>query len=193
MSSRQPLDALFAGYLHDLAELATLVVDEHGRGLRSARTLVGKLVLEGVRVSVYERVFLLPVLRAELPDGEAVVRAELAELDQLERRLTALEGLEPHTPAASAALEQVAEHVLSLARRQRAGVLPLLSEAMGDRDLGRLAEQVTPTHEPGVTHSHPQLPPQWDVQTWPSRGLVVAVRTAFLEEAERREGTLTGG
>src|SRR3954447_25846860 len=97
MSSRTPPDALFAGYDHDLAQLAQLAHDEHAEGRRDAKALVGKLVLEGVRVSVYERHFLLPIVAEELDDGPARARAEVERLDELERALAALEGLDGDT------------------------------------------------------------------------------------------------
>ncbi|NHC14153.1 hypothetical protein [Motilibacter deserti] len=187
MSSRVPLDALFAGYLHDLAELAELARDEHAEGLRGARALVGKLVLEALRVSVDERHFLLPVVQEALADGADRSRGIVADLDELEAKVVALEGLDPTTPAAGAALEELTETVVALAREQRAGVLPALAEAVDDRELVALAAPASPTQQAGTTHSHPKLPPQYDLQQWPTRGLARVTREALEHEARIRE------
>jgi len=187
MSSRVPLDALFAGYLHDLASLAELARDEHAEGLRGARALVGKLALEAVRVSVYERHFLLPVVQESLSDGADRARAEAAALDGLEERVLGLEGLEPGSEAATAALAALHETAVTLAQDQRTGVLPALAEALDDRALIDLAERVSPSQMAGATHSHPSLPQQYDLAQWPTRGLTRAAREALTREARIRE------
>ncbi|NHC45368.1 hypothetical protein [Motilibacter aurantiacus] len=191
MSSRVPLDALFAGYVHDLAQLAELARDEHAEGLRGSRALVGKLALEAVRVSVYERHFLLPVVRESLSDGDHHARTVTARLDALEQRVVALEGLDPESEAAGVALRALTDTTVDLANEQRSGLLPALAEAVGDRELVFLAERVVPTQQAGTTHSHPKLPQQYDLQHWPQRGLARAAREALEQEARIREADFT--
>ncbi|WP_147432018.1 hypothetical protein [Motilibacter peucedani] len=186
MSSRVPLDALFAAYLHDLAELARLARKEQEEGLRSAQSLVGKLVLESVRVSVYERVFLLPVVADVLPDGSARAQSAVGALDSLETRAAALEGLDHSSADALAPLTALVDVVEDLARDQLTTLLPAVAEALPERDLMALGERVTPTMESGATHSHPKVTGGHDLTLWPQRGVTKALRDVLSAEAATR-------
>lgn len=191
MSSRTPIDALFAAYLHDLTEIARLACSEQERGLRSAQSLVGKLVLESVRVSVYERLFLVPVVADVLEDGPARARAIAASLNQLEELARALEGLDPRTEQALPVLSTLKTFVEDLARDQRAVLLPDLAAALPERDLVALGERVTPTAETGATHSHPKVTGGHDLTLWPKRGVSAALRESLTSEARQRSGADT--
>lgn len=186
MSSRMPIDALFAGYLHDLAQLAEMARREQAAGMRSAGSLVGKLALESLRVSVYERQFLLPVVAEVFDDGPAVVDRELAALDRLEEHVQGLEGLRVADARAGSVLSGLARVTAELAHSQRHGLLPRLAEALPINDLTALAERVTPTQEPGATHSHPKLPAGHDLTMWPGPGMTSALRAALTDEAAER-------
>jgi len=186
MSSRTPLDALFAGYLHDLVQLADLARTEQAAGMRSAGTLVGKLALEAMRISVYERQFLLPVVADVLDDGPALVDRELAALDRLEDHVQRLEGLEVAAPGAGDVLSGLTDCAAEIASSQRHDLLPRLAQALPINDLTALAARVTPTQEPGATHSHPKLPAGHDITLWPGVGMTSALRAALTDEAAAR-------
>jgi hypothetical protein len=188
MSSRTPLDALFAGYLHDLVSLSDMARHEQAAGMRSAASLVGKLALEAMRISVYERQFLLPVAAEVLDDGPARVDQELKALDGLEEHVLALEGLEVASPRGGEVLSALADYAAQLAQSQRHGILPALADALPVNDLTSLAARVTPTQEPGATHSHPKLPAGHDITLWPGIGMTSALRTALTDEASSRAG-----
>jgi hypothetical protein len=186
MSSRVPLDALFAAYLHDLTELARLARKEQEEGLRSAQSLVGKLVLESVRVSVYERAFLLPVVADVLPDGTARAQGAMAALDALEAHAAALEGLDHSSADALTPLTSLVHVVEDLAREQRTSLLPAVADALPERDLLSLGERVTPTAESGPTHSHPKVTGGHDLTLWPQRGVTKALREVLTSEVSAR-------
>ncbi|RZS82735.1 hypothetical protein EV189_3130 [Motilibacter rhizosphaerae] len=185
MTSRTPLDALFAGYLRDLVQIAELARVQRERENRAANSLVGKLALEAVRLSAYERAFLLPVAAEVLDDGPAVVDREVARLDRLEELVGGLEALDMAT--GGPALDAVADYAAELASDQRHGLLPRLAQALPAGDLVELGARVTPTQEPGSTHSHPKLTGGHDVTTWPGVGMLHSLREAFATEISLRQ------
>lgn len=186
MSARTPLDALFAAYLQDLTEMARLAVKEQEQGLRAAQTLVGKLAMETMRLSVYERVFLLPVVADVVPDGRRVADDTVAKLDGLERLATGLEDLDPSGADSLEPLRALAHGVEDLAREQRGTLLPAVAAALPDRDLIALGDKVTPTQEAGATHSHPKVTGGHDLTLWPKKGVVNALRDVFAAEVAVR-------
>ena len=183
---RDTLVTLFDGYHNDLAQLARVVVSDLASGDRPGVDLLGKLALETARIVVYEQYFLLPVLRDAVPDGTAVAAREAARVAGLAERMQVLERLPVDAPDFRPALIAFARGADELAEQRRASVYPALQTALDDEALADVGSRVTPTAEPGPTHSHPTEAKRYE-SMWPRPGFLTAMINVFADEVQLRE------
>src|SRR5579875_2754510 len=85
------VDVLTADH-HDVLELIDSIVRPAGG--QDSRDTADTVIAEIVRHSVAEEMYVYPVIREHLPDGEAMVRHDIEEHQQLEESLKALEGVD---------------------------------------------------------------------------------------------------
>ena len=183
MALQSRLDTLVRSYHDDLASIAQRTVESLDEGPDHAARMLRKLVMEAVRLDVYEESTLLPLLRKASPDGEAQARAALAEATEGRAALEALTRRGIGESGFRDALRLVLEGLSERARRQDTR-LRELAAAVPEEGLEQAAAEFTPTQEAGSTHS---LPPGLAMEgEWPAPGWVEECRRAFTEERATR-------
>lgn len=138
------LEALFSAL--DLAEDSELV--EYFCHVRE----------ELVRHEVAEELVVYPAFRRDVPDGDAIADACIAEQAEAEAALARLDKLENEPVALRAGLLQLRRDVLDDARHEEREVLPALETHSKEKDLRNLGERYRMALDSAPTHPHPHAP-----------------------------------
>jgi hypothetical protein len=186
MAPRSRLDTLVRSYQDDLRAMQERALEALDEGPDNAVPMLRKLLMEVVRLDVYEEATLLPAVRQFLPDGDDRARALTAQATERERALEALSRQDLAGPAFREGLTQVLEQARSH-DTERDALLRDLGEAMPEADLEEAGALFTPTQQAGSTHSVPTgLALSGEGQGWPAPGWVERCRQAFMGEVAAR-------
>lgn len=114
--------------------------------------LFRELVATLVQHEAVESIVLRPVVRAQVPDGDAIAEARLHEEQEAEERLAELETMDASSDVFLAAVTALQKEVLAHAEAEERDELPLVRRHVDAErldELGALYDQVkvaTPTH-----------------------------------------------
>jgi hypothetical protein len=147
--------------------------------------LLRKICMETARLVAYQRAYLLPAVTAIPGDGQELARLEDERLTVLLRTADEL-GTVPWGPVAEEPLRRLGGMAKELADHQREQTFPRLEKEAPEGELLALGEQVTPTMQPGTTHSHPVALKPFDGPGWPQPDFTAAAYDAFVEETRQR-------
>lgn len=180
MSLSQPdvLDLLMQEHRDAESLLDTLRTSTDGAQLRD---LADVLILNLVRHSVAEEMYVYPLVKEYLSDGAQAVAHDLDEHQELERLLKDLEGLDADDPAFFDVLQDIeatlADHIADEEREQ----FPRLRLSVPDERLIDLRGKVLTAERLAPTRPHPAAPnsPLFHKVVGPGVGLVDRLRDAL--------------
>ena len=141
-----------------------------------------EIITELVRHSVAEEMWLYPVAKRALPDGEQITEHEIAEHAEVERLLKEVERLDP---AEDAAFEDNMQIVMRDIRHhvedEERDLFPRLRGALDAEELASLGEKARLAKRTAPTHPHPSAPdhPPANLVLGPLTGIVDRARDRF--------------
>ena len=111
-----------------------------------------------VRHEVAEELTLYPLVRSEVPGGDAVANPRLSEQSKAEEKLQALEKMDADAPTFIAELTALRAEVLEHAAAEQREVLPVLEQHATADQLEHAGERYARAVRSAPTHPHPHAP-----------------------------------
>lgn len=147
------------------------------------------LIAELVRHSVAEEMFVYPVMRERLPDGEAAVQHDIDEHKELEVTMKALEDLEPNEALFDQTVAQLESILRDHVKDEEQEQFPRLRAEVPADQLVRLADQVELAKKVAPTRPHPDAPNDalFHMMAGPGVGLVDRLRDTLSGRITSRE------
>lgn len=138
-------------------------------------------IAELVRHSVAEEIYLYPVTREVLPDGDQIADREIAEHSEAEETMKKLEGLEPGVPEFRIELEHLISTVREHIADEEENLFPRLRQVCTTDQLVDLGKKVERAKQIAPTRPHPSAPstPPGNLLVAPGAGLVDRLRDAL--------------
>ncbi|MHA6793827.1 hemerythrin domain-containing protein [Pseudonocardia bannensis] len=152
----------------------TDVIDELRTDHREALTLLGRIasttdpderreltdtvIAEVVRHSVAEEMYVYPVMRKHLPDGEQVVDEDKREHKQLEETMKQLEAVQASEPRFDDLVRDMTEQLRHHATDEENEQFPALRERVPRETLVELRKKVDTAKKLAPTRPHPAAP-----------------------------------
>ncbi|HEV7934914.1 MAG TPA: hemerythrin domain-containing protein [Actinomadura sp.] len=124
--------------IQDLLELLQVATEAQER-----RWLSTELIIEMVRHSFAEQMYLYPLVRQALPDGDAIVDQEIAEEAEVEKLLRWLERAEASSPQFSALATMLTSKVQRHIENEETAVFPRLADHVSPTELVKAGDRVT--------------------------------------------------
>ena len=145
------------------------------------RTLADQIIVELVRHSVAEEMYVYPAMRAHLAGGDALADHEIAEHARAEEILAQLEGLEPAHPKFDELMAQLIAEINHHIAEEENESLPALRSAVSNDTMVSLGEKFRSAKKRAPTRPHPKAPdtPPGDKIVGPPLGLIDRVRDAM--------------
>lgn len=142
------------------------------------RELTDQVITELVRHSVAEEQYLYPVARERIPDGDALVDQEIADHNEAEEALKALEDFDTSDPQFMTTFRQMSTDVRSHVKEEEEDLFPKLRQHATADELRELGEKVQRAKKLAPTRPHPSAPdtPPLNKVLGPGVGLVDRVR-----------------
>ncbi len=136
---------------------------------------------ELVRHEVAEELVVYPAFRRNVPGGDAVAEACIAEQSEAEKALARLEKHENEPLVLRAGLLQLKRDVLGHAEHEEREILPALGAHTKAKDLEALGQRYQKALAAAPTHPHPHAPdtPPGNVVLGPIASVVDRVRDAM--------------
>ncbi|HEY8978054.1 MAG TPA: hemerythrin domain-containing protein [Streptomyces sp.] len=150
-------------------------------GEKKRRTYADQAVIELVRHSVAEEMYLYPAVRGALPDGDGLADREIADHARAERTMKRLEGLEADDAEFDRLITELMTEVRAHIADEENQLFPGLRAALSEDELNKLGEQVRHAKKTAPTRPHPSAPdtPPGNKLLAPGTGLVDRVRDAL--------------
>jgi len=124
----------------------------------ACRDLADRVIANLVRHSVAEEMYVYPVIREYLPDGEEAVEHDVSEHKELEQLMKRLEGLEPNDPDFTRVVVELQETVEDHVRDEEVDQFPQLRALVPAEELQELREKVERAEAMAPTRPHPSAP-----------------------------------
>jgi hemerythrin superfamily protein len=149
------------------------------------RELTDQVITELVRHSVAEEQYLYPAAREHIPDGDAIVDGEIADHNEVEEALKALEGIDADDPDFMRTFRRMSEDVKEHVQEEEDELFPLLREHASAQELRDLGEKVQRAKKVAPTRPHPSSPdtPPLNKILGPGVGLVDRARDTLMGRA----------
>jgi hypothetical protein len=122
------------------------------------RDLTDTAISELVRHAVAEEMYVYPVMRKYLPDGEKVVAHDIEEHDELERTMKQLEAVDVSSAEFDAALRRLETQLADHVQDEESEQFPELRRQVPAAELTELAGKVEIAKRLGPTRPHPGAP-----------------------------------
>jgi hemerythrin superfamily protein len=122
------------------------------------RDLTDTVISELVRHSVAEEMYVYPVMREHLPNGDEVVNHDTEEHKQLERIMKELEGADPAGPGFMVLIGELESTLLDHVRDEESQQFPQLRAQVPAEKLVELAGKVETAKKLAPTRPHPSAP-----------------------------------
>jgi hemerythrin superfamily protein len=142
------------------------------------RLLAEQVTIELVRHAVAEEMYLFPVARTVLPDGDAIADTQIADHTEIEKSLKELEKTDPASPAFDVVLTQLLPQVQRHINTEEEELFPRLADHLGHNELIDLGDRVQAAKDKAPTRPHPAAPdrPPLNKLLAPGTGLVDRIR-----------------
>ncbi|RJL32415.1 hemerythrin domain-containing protein [Bailinhaonella thermotolerans] len=150
------------------------------------KNLAQQAIIELVRHSVAEEMYLYPATRKFVPNGDVIADREIADHAAAERVMKELETLEPDAPRFEPALRELMTEVRRHIQDEESNLFPLLVQHCDPEELLDLGRSVERAKKLAPTRPHPSAPdrPPLNKLLAPGAGLVDRVRDAFSKRGE---------
>ncbi|WP_338900092.1 hemerythrin domain-containing protein [Streptomyces sp. TG1A-60] len=150
-------------------------------GDKQRKDYVDQAVIELVRHSVAEEMYLYPAVRELLPDGDTVADKEIEDHAEAERTMKELEGAGAGDPEFDRLLGELMTEVRSHIRDEEDDLFPRLRAAASEDELMRLGDKVRQAKKTAPTRPHPSAPdtPPANKLLAPGAGMVDRLRDAL--------------
>ncbi|HEV7449836.1 MAG TPA: hemerythrin domain-containing protein [Pseudonocardiaceae bacterium] len=122
------------------------------------RDLADTVISEVVRHSVSEEMYVYPVMREHLPDGEQVVAHDTEEHKQLEEVMKQLEAVPASEAPFDALVRELTDRLRHHAHQEETEQFPRLRERVQHEKLVELREKVEAAKKLAPTRPHPNAP-----------------------------------
>ncbi|MFG2099433.1 hemerythrin [Micromonospora sp. S4605] len=167
----------------DHREVETLFVElETRQGTpEHRRQLADVVIAELVRHAVAEEMYVYPLARKALPDGDQLAEHEISEHADAERTMKELESLDPSDPRFDPLLAHLTSTIRHHVQDEESDLFPRLRAAVAREELVELAGKVTAAKKAAPTRPHPAAPdhPPANRLLNPGTGLVDRMRDAL--------------
>lgn len=142
------------------------------------RELIDRLIVELVRHSVAEELYLYPAARANLPGGGAVADKQIAGHAQVERTLKALENTDADTAEFAHLLAELISAVRLHVRAEEERLFPALAGHFSPAELTELGDKMRAAKASLPPRPHPLAPTRRPLNRLfgPDAGLVDGIR-----------------
>jgi hemerythrin superfamily protein len=142
------------------------------------RELTDQMITELIRHAVVEEQYLYPAARERVPDGDALVDQEIADHNEVEEALKALEDIDSDDPNFMTTFRQMSENVKEHVKEEEEELFPKLRQHATVDELRELGEKVQRAKKLAPTRPHPSSPdtPPLNKILGPGVGLVDRVR-----------------
>jgi hemerythrin superfamily protein len=151
------------------------------------RDLTDTAISELVRHAVAEEMYVYPVMRKHLPDGEKAVAHDIEEHNELERTMKQLEAVDVSSAEFDAALRRLETQLADHVQDEESEQFPELRRQVPPADLTELAGKVQTAKKLAPTRPHPGAPNSelFHKVVGPGVGLVDRLRDKLTGRATR--------
>jgi hemerythrin superfamily protein len=151
------------------------------------RDLTDTAISELVRHAVAEEMYVYPVMRKYLPDGEKAVEHDVKEHKELERTMKELESVDVSSPEFETALRQLETLLADHVQDEESEQFPELRRRVPHEELVELAGKVETAKKLAPTRPHPGAPNNelFHKLVGPGVGLVDRLRDKLTGRATR--------
>ena len=163
----------------DHEDVTQLLIDiQSSVDTKERRDLADIVITELVRHSVAEEMFVYPVMREHLPNGEEAVEHDIEEHKVIERLLKDLEGLDADTAEFSDHIAELAQTLADHVRDEESEQFPQLRALVPHDRLVEIAGAVATAKMIAPTRPHPMAPNNqaFHLLVGPGVGLVDRIR-----------------
>jgi hemerythrin superfamily protein len=166
---------------NDHREAALLLDQICAAGPESRQEQFWNLVPALVQHEVAEEVVVYPAIRRDAPNGDSEADARLAEQQEAEVKLAAMEKMDPTSTQFAGELESLRQAVLDHAHAEEAEVFPLLEKLESPQDRQELGARYEKAKATAPTRPHPHAPdtPPGNVVVGPVAALFDKARDAL--------------
>jgi len=142
------------------------------------RELTDQVITELIRHSVAEEQYMYPAAREYIPDGDAIVDGEIADHNEVEEALKALEDIDADDPEFMNRFRRMSEDVKDHVQEEEDELFPKLRQHATAEALRELGKKVERAKKMAPTRPHPSSPdtPPLNKILGPGVGLVDRVR-----------------
>jgi hemerythrin superfamily protein len=127
-------------------------------GAEERREAADQLIAELVRHAVAEEMFVYPVMRKQLPQGDEAVEHDIEEHQELEQLMKQLESVEATDPRFTELVRELQQVLADHVNDEETVQFPQLRAHLSPADLVGLAEKVEAAKKVAPTRPHPAAP-----------------------------------
>jgi hemerythrin superfamily protein len=142
----------------DHREVVALVEQVPTADPAQRRDMADIIIAELMRHAVAEEMYVYPAMREHLPDGEAAVRHDIEEHQQLEEAMKDLEGLDAADPRFLEVLGRLEAVLRDHVQDEETEQFPQLRARVPQRQLVEMAGKVETAKKVAPTRPHPAAP-----------------------------------
>lgn len=151
------------------------------RGDKQRKQWADQAIMELVRHSVAEEMYLYPSVRELVPDGDRLADKEIQDHAEAERTMKALEGMKPEDPDFDQLFMQLTREIRAHVRDEEDNLFPKLRQSATPEKLTELGEKVRQAKKTAPTRPHPSAPdtPPGNKLLAPGAGMIDRMRDAM--------------
>jgi hemerythrin superfamily protein len=142
------------------------------------RELTDQVITELVRHAVAEEQYLYPAVRERVPGGDELVDGEIADHNEVEEALKALEGIDANDAEFMTVFRRMSDDVKQHVQEEEDELFPKLREHTSAEEMRELGKKIEMAKKVSPTRPHPSSPdtPPLNKILGPGVGLVDRVR-----------------